>query len=168
MPLVYNCSGYEMVETLRLLDGIIDIYMPDFKFWKSESAALYADAPDYPEYARAALREMHRQVGDLSLDETGLARRGLLIRHLVMPGGLEETEDILRFVAVNISRDSYVNLMDQYRPCGRAPELPALNRPLAQEEFRQAMDIAARIGITRLDKRDIPDLLQRLYRIRKR
>jgi len=165
VPLVYNCSGYETTETLELLDGIIDIYMPDFKFWKPESAALYAGAPDYPERARTALKEMHRQVGDLSLDRSGLAQRGLLIRHLVMPGGLGETEEILRFIASEISRDSYVNLMDQYHPCGRAADFWPLDKPLTVEDYRQAVEIAKQAGITRLDKRGIPDLLQRLYLI---
>ena len=117
VPLVYNSSGYETTETLELLDGIIDIYMPDFKFWQPESASLYADAPDYPERTRMALKEMHRQVGDPRLEPSALARRGLLIRHLVMPGGRRETEEILRFIVSEISRDSYVNLMDQYHPC---------------------------------------------------
>jgi putative pyruvate formate lyase activating enzyme len=168
VPLVYNCSGYETLETLQLLDGIIDIYMPDFKFWKSESADLYTDAPDYQERTRAAIREMHRQVGDLCLDEKGLARRGLLIRHLVMPGGLDETKEILRFIAREVSPDSYVNIMDQYHPCGRANDYPPLDRPLTAKEYQQALEIAVRAGITRLDKRDFPDLLQRLYRIHER
>lgn len=168
VPLVYNCSGYETLETLKLLDGIIDIYMPDFKFWKSESADLYTDAPDYPERTRSAIQEMHRQVGDLCLDEKGLARRGLLIRHLVMPGGLDETKEILRFIAREISPDSYVNIMDQYRPCGRANDYPPLDRSLSAKEYQQALEIAGNAGITRLDKRDFPDLLQRLYRIHER
>jgi putative pyruvate formate lyase activating enzyme len=167
VPLVYNTSGYETVETLNLLDGIIDIYMPDFKFWQSEPAGLFADAPDYPERTRAALREMHRQVGNLCFDENGLARRGLLIRHLVMPGGLEETEAILNFIAHEISEETYVNVMDQYHPCGRAAGSPPLDRTLTAREYQQALEIAARAGITRLDKREIPDLLQRLYLIRK-
>jgi putative pyruvate formate lyase activating enzyme len=168
LPLVYNCSGYESIETLELLDGIIDIYMPDFKFWSSESAARYAKAPDYPEQACASLMEMHRQVGDLVLDDRGLARHGVLIRHLVMPGGLEETEGILRFIAQKISPKSYINVMDQYRPCGRAADHPPLDRPLFAREYRQALEIAGREGLTRLDKRDIPDLLQRLYAAKNR
>jgi putative pyruvate formate lyase activating enzyme len=162
VPLVYNSSGYDSVETLRLLAGIIDIYMPDFKFWERESARRLAEAPDYPIIARAALREMHRQVGDLVLDKRGLARRGLLLRHLVMPGGLAETEAILRFVAEEISRDTYLNLMDQYHPCGRAREFPPLDRTLAADEYRQALELAEKLGLRRLDRRDWQRLFRRL------
>jgi putative pyruvate formate lyase activating enzyme len=168
VPLVYNSSGYETLETLQLLDGIIDIYMPDFKFWKSESARLYMNAPDYPERTRTAIQEMHRQVGDLCLDKKGLVQRGLLIRHLVMPGMLDETEEILRFIAKEISCESYVNIMDQYHPCGDAGNYPPIDRPLAAEEHQQALENAGRAGITRLDKRDFPDLLQRLYLVHER
>ncbi len=168
LPLVYNSSGYETEETLELLDGIIDIYMPDFKFWSSESSARCAKAADYPQRARVALKEMHRQVGDLSFDDHGLAERGLLIRHLVLPGGLSETQIILHFISEEISRNSYVNIMDQYRPCGRAADFPPLDRPLSPNEYRQAMAIARREGLARLDKRDLPDLLRRLYAARTR
>jgi putative pyruvate formate lyase activating enzyme len=161
-PLVYNSSGYDSVETLRLLAGIIDIYMPDFKFWDRESARRLAGAPDYPVIARAALKEMHRQVGDLVLDTRGLARWGLLLRHLVMPGGLAETEAILRFVAEEISRDTYLNLMDQYHPCGWAREFPPLDRTLAADEYRQALELAEKFGLRRLDRRDWQRLFRRL------
>ncbi|MCF8062001.1 MAG: radical SAM protein, partial [Deltaproteobacteria bacterium] len=120
IPLVYNSSGYDEVETLRLLDGVADIYMPDFKFWDGIWADRYCGAPDYPEKARAALREMHRQVGDLELDRSGIAGRGLLVRHLVMPGGIAGTRQVAEFIAKEISADTYVNVMDQYRPCGDA------------------------------------------------
>jgi putative pyruvate formate lyase activating enzyme len=163
IPLVYNSSGYESKETLELLDGIIDIYMPDFKFWSSQSAVLYAKAPDYPKRTRAALKEMHRQIGDLVLDDEGLAKRGLLIRHLVMPGGRKETESILRFIVQEISKDSYVNIMDQYHPCGHAVDYPPLNRSLSSQEYRQALEFAEQEGLSRLDKRSISELLQRLY-----
>ena len=118
VPLVYNSSGYDSPETLKLLEGVVDIYMPDFKFWTKASGKRYAKAPDYSEVAQEAILEMHRQVGDLVLDDEGLAVKGLLVRHLVMPGCLEETREILRFLAQEISVDTYVNVMDQYRPCG--------------------------------------------------
>ncbi len=166
LPLVYNCSGYESINTLKLLDGVIDIYMPDFKFWSSESAAHYAKAPDYPEKARAAIKEMHRQVGDLVINERGLAEQGLLIRHLVLPESLGETEAILDFIVQEISKNTYINIMDQYRPCGHAADCPPLDRSLARQEYWQAMGAANRLGLTRLDKRELPDLLQRLFAAR--
>ncbi len=162
LPLVYNTSGYDRVETLQLLEGIIDIYMPDFKFWSKESSKRYMKAQDYPEHARRALREMHRQVGDLLVNDGGLAERGLLIRHLVMPGGLAETKAILEFIAREISTGSYLNIMDQYHPCGRADEFEELNRTLTGEEFRQALQYAAQYGLERLDQRDFSSLLKRL------
>jgi putative pyruvate formate lyase activating enzyme len=116
IPIVYNTSAYDSLDSLRLLDGLIDIYMPDFKFWKKESARRYLAAPDYPERARAAIEEMHRQVGPLTFGRDGLARRGVLLRHLVMPGMLDETEAILSWVASHLSPDTYVNIMGQYRP----------------------------------------------------
>jgi putative pyruvate formate lyase activating enzyme len=152
VPLVYNSSGYDRVETLRLLDGVIDIYMPDFKMWDPEVARKACDAPDYPEAARLALLEMHRQVGDLELDESGLARRGLLVRHLVMPGGLAGTRQVMRFIAREISPRTYVNVMSQYRPCGRAAEVAGLESALSADEYRQAVREAAAEGLTRLDR----------------
>jgi len=160
IPLVYNCGGYDSIETLRLLTGIIDIYMPDFKFWNGESARRLAGAPDYPAVARAALREMHRQVGDLLLDGRGLVRRGLLLRHLVMPGNPGETEAILRFVAGEISSHTYLNIMDQYHPCGRALEFPPLDRGLAADEYRRALEMADKFGLHRLDRRDWRKLMR--------
>ena len=133
LPLVYNTGGYDRLETLRWLDGVVDIYMPDFKFWKPETAQELAKAADYPDVARAAIKEMHRQVGDLVLDEHGLARRGLLVRHLVMPGGLDETREILRFLAQEVSPDTFVNVMPQYRPEGLASQLSG-DRPAADGE----------------------------------
>ena len=162
LPLVYNSSGYDAVETLRLLDGVVDIYMPDFKFWAAESARQYAKAPDYPERARAAVKEMHRQVGDLVLDEQGIASRGLLVRHLVMPEGLAETENILQFLAREISPATHVNVMDQYRPCGRAGDFPPLDRRTSQAEYQAARRLARQAGLTRLDEKDWPQLLRRL------
>jgi len=147
LPLVYNTGGYDRLETLRWLDGIVDIYMPDFKFWSPETARELAKATDYPEVARAAIKEMHRQVGDLVLDERGLARRGLLVRHLVMPGGMNETREILRFLAREVSPHTFVNVMPQYRPEGLASRYPAIARPLATREFRQAEKIAGEEGL---------------------
>jgi putative pyruvate formate lyase activating enzyme len=152
VPLVYNCGGYERIETLRLLDGVIDIYMPDFKFWDGDTAETACQAPDYPEIARQALIEMHRQVGDLIIDNDGVARRGLLVRHLVLPNNLAGTRDIMKFVASSISTGTYVNIMSQYRPCGRANRLPGLDRRPTPSEFRSALAATREEGITRLDR----------------
>lgn len=154
IPLVYNSSGYERVETLRLLDGVVDIYMPDFKFWDGAWAARFCDAPDYPERAREALREMHRQVGDLVVDDRGIATRGLLVRHLVMPDGVAGTREVMDFIAREISPNTYVNVMDQYRPCGDAVRDEMINRRLTAGEFREALDTAREAGLKRLDPRD--------------
>lgn len=162
IPLVYNCSGYESVDTLKLLDGMIDIYMPDFKFWSETSASRYAKAGDYPEMARRAITEMHRQVGDLETDENGIASRGLLIRHLLMPGGIDETHSILEYIATRISPTTYVNIMDQYRPRGTASLHEELRSGISHDHYLQALKIARRVGLTRLDQRDIASLLKRL------
>lgn len=151
VPLVYNSSGYDSVETLRLLEGVFDIYMPDFKFWSSDYAEMTCGAADYPEIARRALIEMHRQVGDLALDASGIARRGLLIRHLVLPSDFSGTREIMRFIAHDISSNSYVNIMPQYRPCGRATEIRDLSEPLSREDYQTAMQAAEEEGIKRLD-----------------
>jgi len=150
LPLVYNTSGYDRLETLRWLDGIVDIYMPDFKFWNPETAQELAKAADYPEVARAAIKKMHRQVGDLVIDEHGLARRGLLVRHLVMPGGLDETCQILRFLAQEVSPNTFVNVMPQYRPEGLASQYPTIARPLKRSEFQAAVAIAREEDFGRL------------------
>jgi putative pyruvate formate lyase activating enzyme len=149
VPVVYNCGGYESVETLRLLEGIVDIYMPDFKFAGPESAAKYLNAADYPDVARAALLEMHRQVGDLVVKD-GLARRGLLVRHLVMPGHLEDSREVFRFLATRISPQTFVNVMEQYRPCYEADRFPEIARPLGADEFRSALELAGEVGLTRI------------------
>jgi putative pyruvate formate lyase activating enzyme len=141
------------VDTLKLLEGIVDIYMPDFKFWDADIAQKTCDAPDYPEVACKALIEMHRQVGDLEISESGLAVKGLLIRHLVLPDDLAGTRSVMRFIASNVSANSYVNVMPQYRPCGRAHEVPGLQRSLSQADFRAALQAARDEGITRLDQR---------------
>jgi putative pyruvate formate lyase activating enzyme len=153
VPLVYNTSGYDRVDTLKLLEGVIDIYMPDFKFWDPEVAGLTCNAENYPEIARKAVIEMHRQVGDLVIDESGIAKRGLLIRHLVLPGGLAGTRDIMRFIANKISKNTYVNIMPQYRPCGRAYEVKELSESLSTEDFKKALKMAEEEGVTRLDMR---------------
>jgi len=150
LPLVYNSGGYDKVETLRLLEGIVDIYMPDFKFWNPATAKELANASDYPEVARAAIKEMHRQVGDLVLDRQGLARRGLLVRHLVMPEGLEESRQIFRFLACEISPDTFLNVMPQYRPEGLTARRPAINRRLHPNEFAEAIALARQEGLRRL------------------
>ena len=154
IPLVYNSSGYDKKETLEILDGIIDIYMPDFKFWDGQWAERYCEAPDYSERAKKALKEMHRQVGDLVIDDQGVAVKGLLVRHLVMPGDISGTENVLEFITDEISPDTYVNVMDQYRPCGDAHKDKYINRRLSSREFREAMETARRVGLTRLDNRD--------------
>ena len=160
LPLVYNSSGYDSVQTLQLLDGIVDIYMPDCKFMTRESAARYTGAPDYPEVMQAAVREMHRQVGNLVLDENGIALRGLLVRHLVMPGCLGDTEKIVRFLATEISKETYVNIMDQYHPCHRAGEFDEINRPLSLTEYEQAMELARQAGLYRFDVKDVSRMLK--------
>ncbi len=153
VPLVYNTGGYDSEKTLKLLDGVFDIYMPDFKFWDPEIAKMTCNAKDYPEVAQKALIEMHRQVGDLVTDDTGIAKRGILLRHLVLPSGLSGTRDIMRFVARKISLNTYVNIMPQYRPCGRAGEVKELSVYLSQKDYQAALQAAKEEGIERLDSR---------------
>ena len=162
VPLVYNSSGYDSPETLKFLEGIIDIYMPDFKFWNRESAKRYAKAPDYPEVAQKAILEMHRQVGDLVMDDEGVAVKGLLVRHLVMPGSLEETREILRFLAREVSVGTYVNVMDQYRPCGEAYQCAPIDRRLSSDEYQEALKMAEDAGLHRLDEKDWLRILRKL------
>jgi putative pyruvate formate lyase activating enzyme len=149
LPLVYNCSGYESLEVIKLLDGIIDIYMPDAKYAGEEPAKKFSNAPDYPDVLKEALKEMHRQVGDLHMDENGIAVRGLLIRHLVMPGTLAGTEDLMKFIAKEISRDSYVNVMQQYRPEYRSRDYPELSRRITYGEYLEAVKAARHFGLHR-------------------
>jgi len=150
LPLVWNSGGYDSPEALALLDGVIDIYLPDMKFADSEVARKYLGVRDYAEINQMAVKEMHRQVGDLVLD-TGIARRGLLVRHLVLPENLAGTDRILTFLAREISPDTYVNLMDQYRPCYRADEFPPLDRRPTRTEMAAARAIARELGLSRLD-----------------
>ena len=153
LPLVYNTGGYDSPEALALLDGIVDIYMPDMKYGDSAFARQYSKVRDYVGVNQAALREMHRQVGDLVQDKDGIAQRGLLVRHLVLPGGVAGTDRVLDFLATRISRNTYLNLMDQYRPCYRADDYPGLDRSITAIEYRAALDTSARLGLKRLDGR---------------
>jgi putative pyruvate formate lyase activating enzyme len=153
LPLVYNTGGYDSPEALALLDGVIDIYMPDMKYGDSLTAHQYSHVRRYVEVNCAAVKEMHRQVGDLVLDERGVAVRGLLVRHLVLPGGLSDTGRVLKFIAEEISTDTYINLMDQYHPCYRAFDYPPLDRPLEDAEYRRALALASKHGLRRLDNR---------------
>lgn len=164
IPLVYNSSGYDSAPTLDLLAGAVDIYLPDLKFWLPATAGRYADAPDYPDIARQAIRRMHRQVGDLEVGADGLARRGLLVRHLLMPGQGEEMAAILGFLATEISPSTYVNIMAQYHPCGQAERFPELCRGVSGAEYRQALACARSLGLTRLDQPDLAGLLRWLGR----
>jgi putative pyruvate formate lyase activating enzyme len=153
LPIVYNTGGYDSMEALRLLDGVIDIYMPDMKFADSTQAHRLSHVRHYVSYNREAVREMHRQVGDLVLDGEGIARRGLLVRHLVLPDNLSGTDGVLKFLAEEISRDTYLNLMDQYRPCYRADAHPSMDRNITDAEFAQALSWAREMGLERLDQR---------------
>ncbi len=159
LPLVYNSGGYDSMEALRLLDGVVDIYMPDMKYADAETAHRYSRIQNYPAVNQATVKEMHRQVGDLVMEERGVALRGLLVRHLVLPGGLAGTAEIARFLAEEVSPDTYINVMDQYRPCYRAHEHPPLDRPITRSEYEEAMAAARRAGLHRFDQRG-PRLMQ--------
>ena len=153
LPIVYNTGGYDSVETLRWLDGVVDVYMPDFKFWEPDAAERLAKARDYPEAARVAIKEMHRQVGVLQLDENGLARRGVLVRQLVMPNGLAGTGEIARWLVGELSPDTYINVMAQYHPAGDARGHDDIARPITVAEFHAAMHEARQAGLHRFDVR---------------
>ncbi|MGH7517269.1 MAG: radical SAM protein [Gemmatimonadales bacterium] len=155
LPIVYNTSAYDSLESIELLDGIVDIYMPDFKYWSAERSRTYLKAENYADAARAAIRAMHRQVGPLVVNGDGLAQRGVIIRHLVMPGSLDETAAILQWIAEELGRDTYVNLMDQYYPAGKvsSERHPEINRRLTSREFGEAREIARGLGLKRLDVR---------------
>jgi putative pyruvate formate lyase activating enzyme len=152
LPIVYNCGGYESLETLRLLDGIVDIYMPDAKYGDNDAGRLLSGVPDYWDRSREALAEMHRQVGDLQISSHGVAARGMLVRHLVLPADMAKTAVVMEYLA-SLSRDTYVNVMAQYRPAYRAREVAAISRPLTTEEFRRAVQAALHAGLHRLDER---------------
>ncbi len=147
LPLVWNCGGYESIEVIKLLDGIVDIYMPDFKYGSSPPARKYSKAPDYPDIAKESLKEMHRQVGVLKMDNRGIAYRGLLIRHLIMPDGLAGTKEAVEFIAKELSPDSYVNIMDQYMPCYKAFDYPEIARRITAEEYEEAVRLAREAGL---------------------
>jgi putative pyruvate formate lyase activating enzyme len=153
LPTVYNTSAYDSPESLELMEGVVDVYMPDFKLWSPERSRRYLAKRDYADVARHSVREMKRQVGDLVMSEDGMARRGLIVRHLVMPGLLDETEAILRFIATELGPGTYVNVMAQYYPAGRTSEFPEIDRHLYRCEFERALELADELGLRRLDKR---------------
>ncbi len=154
LPLVYNTGGYDSLSTLKLLDGVVDIYMPDMKYADAAIGLRYSKVPDYPEINQAAVREMHRQVGDLrQVDENGIATRGLLVRHLVLPGDLAGTAQIVRFLATQISPHTYLNVMEQYRPAYRASQYPELDRRITRQEYSAAVEMARAAGLYRLARR---------------
>ncbi len=152
LPLVYNTGGYDSIEMLQLLDGVMDIYMPDMKFGSSQIARHYSKTRNYTQVNQAAVREMHRQVGDLQIDESGLASRGLLIRHLILPNDLSGTAEVVRFIAQEISRNTYLNLMDQYHPAFNAFQYPKLKRSITAEEYQAALLMAKEAGLSRLNQ----------------
>jgi len=161
VPLIYNTSAYDSLESIELLDGVVDIYMPDFKFWDPVMARHYVKAPNYPEAARHAIKTMHRQVGDLIFDEHGLALRGVLLRHLVMPGGIAGTGEIMEWVAQELGPDTYVNVMAQYYPAGKVSrqDYVQINRPIGLDEYQQAVTVAQAAGLRRFDSRSVARVL---------
>lgn len=152
LPLVYNSGGYDSIETLKILDGIVDIYMPDMKYDDEETARELSGIRNYPEVNKAAVKEMHRQTGDLEINKEGVAQRGLLVRHLVLPQGLAGTRGIVRFLSEHVSANTYVNVMAQYRPCYEALQLPGLERRISSAEFHEALSFAREAGLSRLDR----------------
>jgi putative pyruvate formate lyase activating enzyme len=153
VPLVYNTGGFDSSEALHLMDGIIDIYMPDMKYADPDVGRKFSKVQDYPSVNQAGIKEMHRQVGDLTTDDRGIALRGLLIRHLVLPNGLAGTEEIVQFLAQDVSRETYLNVMGQYRPTYKAHQYPEINRHPSPEELEGAVTLALDAGLTRLDER---------------
>jgi len=155
LPIVYNTSAYDSMESLHQMDGVVDIYMPDFKIWDSRMALKYLLAKDYHEAARRAIKEMHRQVGELKMDEHGLAKRGVLVRHLVMPGAVAGTREIMKFLAQEVSPHTYVNIMAQYRPSWKvtADKFPEVNRRITSQEYADAIAAAQKAGLYRFDER---------------
>lgn len=153
LPLVWNTGGYDSLAALELLDGLVDIYMPDMKYADASVGHKYSRVEDYPVINQAAVKEMHRQVGDLKIDEEGVAQRGLLVRHLVLPEGLAGTPQIAQFLAEEISRDTYINIMDQYRPCYNAHDWPSLDRRITRSEYEEAVQEARAAGLHRFDER---------------
>ena len=150
LPLVYNTNTYDSLETLKLLDGIIDIYMPDARYSDEKMAIKYSFAPKYPEIMKKALIEMHRQVGDLVVDKNGIAKRGLLVRHLVLPNNIAGSKEIFEFIAKEISKNTFINIMEQYYPCYKASQYPELSRRISLEEYSQTIELAKKAGLKRL------------------
>ncbi len=153
IPLVYNTSSYDSLETLKLLDGIFDIYMPDAKYSDDKIALRYSNAPNYFEIMKRSIKEMHRQVGDLIVNEEGIAQRGLLVRHLVLPNNIAGSEKIFEFLSKEISKNTFLNIMDQYYPCYKAFEYPELSRKITKEEFKEAVNLAKKFGLERIYKK---------------
>jgi len=164
LPLVYNSGGYDSVETLRLLDGIVDIYMPDMKYSDEKTAEQLSGIKDYPKVNKAAVKEMHRQVGDLEIDKQGVAQRGLLVRHLVLPNRLAGTQEVVRFLAQEISTNTYLNIMAQYHPGYKAFDIPQLAHAVNRQEFLEAIDLAHQQGLNRLDRDHFPLPLRLILR----
>jgi putative pyruvate formate lyase activating enzyme len=154
LPLVYNTGGYDSPEALKLLEDVIDIYMPDMKYSDADIAMRMSRIPNYPKVNQQAVREMYRQVGDLVLNDDGIAQRGLLVRHLVLPEGQAGSKEVFRFLAEEISTNTYLNVMAQYRPAFRAKKFPPFNRPLQRDEYRSALQLAQEYGLHRLDSRN--------------
>ncbi len=164
LPLVYNSGGYDSVETLELLDGIVDIYMPDMKYSDEKTAEQLSGIKDYPKVNKAAVKEMHRQVGDLEIDKPGVAQRGLLVRHLVLPNWIAGTQEVVRFLAQEISTNTYLNIMAQYHPGYKAFDIPQLARAVNRQEFLEAIDLAHQQGLNRLDRDHFPLPLRLILR----
>ncbi len=152
IPLVYNCGGYESGEVIDILGGVVDIYMPDAKFSSSEASRQFCGVDDYFPNLKKVLKKMHQQVGDLEIDSEGIARRGLLVRHLVLPNGLAGTREIMEFIAQDISPNTYINIMAQYRPCAEAYKFPQIDRYLSQQEYVEAIEVAQSFGLHRFDR----------------
>jgi len=149
IPIVYNCGGYESLEVIKLLDGIVDIYMPDIKFMEKELSKKYCKAENYPDVVSVVVKEMQRQVGDLNINNQGIALRGLLIRHLVMPDSSENTKRVLKFIKDEVSENAFVNIMAQYHPCLGTEEFPELSRRITNKEYMDALEYAKQIGLKR-------------------
>jgi len=152
IPIVYNSGGYDSMESLRLLEGIIDLYMPDFKYWDQKIALKLSKVREYPHFAREALKEMQRQTGCLVTDKHGIAQKGLIVRHLVLPENYAGTEEVVKFISNEISKDTYINIMDQYRPCFNAGKYSAISRPISNVEYKLAIENAKKYGLWRFDK----------------
>lgn len=147
IPIVYNCSGYEKVETLRKLEGIVDIYLTDFKYMDSQIAAKYSKAPDYPEIAKAALQEMASQIGEAAFDENGMMKRGVIVRNLLLPNHLQNSKDVVKYVYETYGNQIYLSLMNQYTPLPHAAAWPELNRRVTEEEYEELVDYAIALGV---------------------